>query len=250
MNVNNKKVFSYNFITHKADLSGLHLIDVERLNIDQTMNLSLLRFIRHNTNISEQNIIYKLMNFIERMLWFRTTTDGNEYIGYQKNSESLVESLIENNKVADFQTFLKENDVDLELSTYKSPIGQNLIVAKYKNGSFNFVEVASHGTKALLLYYYWIQRIDEASFVFIDEFDAFFHTFVAQELFGNIVKKINAQMLITTHNTDLLSNTILRPDCYFVISGNQIKSLANCTERELREGNNLEKLFKAGEFGV
>lgn len=250
LTVNDKKVFSYNFLNHKADWGGLNLVNVEKLNIKENMNLSVLRYIRHNTNINDQNIIYKLMNFVDKMLWFRTTTDRNEYIGYQKSSEGVVNSIIENNKVADLQSFLKDNDVYLDLEILQNPIGQNLIVANYKHNKFDLLEVASHGTKALLLYYYWIQKLDQASFVFIDEFDAFFHTFIAQDLFGKLVRKISAQMLITTHNTDLLSNNILRPDCYFLISGNKIKSLPNCTERELREGHNLEKLFKAGEFGV
>lgn len=55
-------------------------------------------------------------------------------------------------------------------------------------------------------------------------------------------------MLCASHNTDLFSNKILRPDCLFILSSSGIVSAADATERELREGNNLEKLYKAGEF--
>src|SRR5690554_5085946 len=123
------------------------------------------------------------------------------------------------------------------------------MVAKYSHRIYDFLETASNGTKVLLLYFYWIQRLKDATFVFIDEFDVFFHTFLAQDIFLELSKNIDSQLLITTHNTDLLSNQLLRPDCYFIISQGKIKSLPNCTERELREGHNLEKMYKAGEFG-
>ena len=40
----------------------------------------------------------------------------------------------------------------------------------------------------------------------------------------------------------------MRPDCYFILTENKITSLTNATDRELREGHNLEKLYKSGEF--
>ncbi len=53
---------------------------------------------------------------------------------------------------------------------------------------------------------------------------------------------------VTTHNTDLMSNDILRPDCYFLIQDNQIKAISECTEKELRKAHNLQKMYKAGAF--
>ena len=56
------------------------------------------------------------------------------------------------------------------------------------------------------------------------------------------------QKILTSHNTNLLSNRIMRPDCYFILTQDKLTSLANATERELREGHNLEKLYMSGEF--
>ena len=46
-----------------------------------------------------------------------------------------------------------------------------------------------------------------------------------------------------------MTNRLLRPDCLFIISQDgRLTSLNNATERELREGHNLEKLYISGEF--
>ena len=56
------------------------------------------------------------------------------------------------------------------------------------------------------------------------------------------------QVIITSHNTNLMTNRIMRPDCYYILSGNKLTSFADATRRELREGHNLEKLYMGGEF--
>lgn len=248
LKINDQKVFSYNFINNKGDFTGLKIVAAENLKTEQSINMSVLRYIAFNANISEDNPISKLMNFVNNMLWFRSSTDGNQYIGLQTESSLLTTSIIEANKVQDFEDFLRENGVDFNLIVKKDSVGTDVLIARYKHGNFNFFDIASHGTRVLLLYYYWILKLKEASFVFIDEFDAFFHTYLSEKIFLRISKSIDSQLLITTHNTDLMSNNILRPDCYYVLSNGKLTSLPNCTERELREGHNLAKMFKAGEF--
>ncbi len=85
------------------------------------------------------------------------------------------------------------------------------------------------------------------SIVFIDEFDAFYHF----KLSKNICRKLfelNCQLFLTSHNTLLLCNDLLRPDCNFLLDNNKIRAIHDCTEKELREGHNIEKLFRGGTF--
>ena len=56
------------------------------------------------------------------------------------------------------------------------------------------------------------------------------------------------QTILTSHNTYIANNDLLRPDCYFNIKDGILKSFADSTERELREGHNLEKMLRQGEF--
>lgn len=248
--IDDQKVFSYNFLKEAGDFEGLKLIDATNLKTDIQINISLLRYIAFNANLASDNLISKLMDFINRMLWFRSVTEGNQYIGFNNEKSLLMATLIQKNLVQSFETYLNNKGLNYKLEAYKSPVGREILLARYKHKVYEFLETASNGTKVLLLYFYWIQQLKDASFVFIDEFDAFYHTFLAQEIFSELAQNIDGQLIITTHNTDLLSNNILRPDCYFIVTDGKIKSLPNCTERELREGHNLEKMFKAGEFNV
>ena len=56
------------------------------------------------------------------------------------------------------------------------------------------------------------------------------------------------QTILTSHNTYLANNELLRPDCYFILNNGALTSFADSTQRELREGHNLEKMLRQGEF--
>ena len=114
-----------------------------------------------------------------------------------------------------------------------------------------FFEVASSGTKALALFYFWYQRLKEensVSFLFIDEFDAFYHHSLSKTLVEKLKELENTQVILTTHNTSIISNELLRPDCYFLMYPDRITSLAKSTTKELREAHNIEKMYRAGFF--
>ena len=64
------------------------------------------------------------------------------------------------------------------------------------------------------------------------------------------LKKIGVQFILTTHNTSILTNDLLRPDCYFLMKKDIIRSLSKRTSKELREAHNIEKMYKAGSFDV
>jgi AAA15 family ATPase/GTPase len=62
-------------------------------------------------------------------------------------------------------------------------------------------------------------------------------------------KSPNSQIIFTTHNTNLMSNRLMRPDCLFILSQKEkLTALCDATQRELREGHNLEKMYISGEF--
>jgi AAA15 family ATPase/GTPase len=119
------------------------------------------------------------------------------------------------------------------------------ILCKINNSVVPFSTIASTGTEASKLLYFWIKRIStDASFVFIDEFDAFYHYRLSFDICKVLFENLQCQIFMTSHNTYLMTNDLLRPDCNFIIHNNKIRSLNECTDKELREGHNIEKLFR------
>lgn len=126
---------------------------------------------------------------------------------------------------------------------------QKNLWCKIDDVSVRFDTICSTGTEALLLLYYWTKQIGKASFVFIDEFDAFYH-FKLSKLVCKLLFAMDCQVFLSSHNTYLMSNSILRPDCNFIISNNLVKSLNKCTNKDLRFGHNMEKLYRGDIFSV
>lgn len=215
---------------------------------------SALLFLYRTFEFSPDSPISQLFNFVSGMLWFRCLNQGNEFEG-KGVGEDIEQRIIRENKLEDFKNFLREAGLDFNLIVQPQinpstgrPVQR--IFAKFSSGSVPLGAILSTGTQALELFYYWSLAFDQYAFIFIDEFDAFYH----YELSASIVKKLNEgvrfQSFVTTHNTSLMSNELMRPDCLFLIGHNRIANLSDCTSKDLREGHNLEKIYRSNDFDV
>lgn len=213
-------------------------------------NLSRVKFVFYNAILQENrvNIAFKkFMDFVNGMLMFYSL-NSNGYQGLTLGSENSLQGIIRENKLQDFQEFLAEKGIRYELVARDVGGGVKDIFCKFPNGEVTFQSIASTGTHALALFYYWSILFSKASLVFIDEYDAFYHFELSQSLVESLKTLTNTQIILTTHNTDLMSNDLLRPDAYFIIHDNKIKSLNKCTDKDLRQAHNLQKMYKAGSF--
>jgi AAA15 family ATPase/GTPase len=116
----------------------------------------------------------------------------------------------------------------------------------------DFFDNCSTGMKSLSVLFYWLQNAifneNPPSFIFIDEFDAFYHQHLS-EYVVNVIKKINnCQFILTTHDTGVMSNDIMRPDCLFLMHKDKVESLSSLTDKELRFAHNIEKMYRSGAF--
>lgn len=104
-----------------------------------------------------------------------------------------------------------------------------------------------------MLLFYWMKRLDGASFVFVDDFDASYHPELAEFVyrkFKALGRGDRIQCVLTTHRSRFLSNRMNRPDCCYVVTPEGISSLPGLTTREIREGNDVEQLYLSNAFGV
>lgn len=158
----------------------------------------------------------------------------------------LDEDIISQGMLEDFSNFLQSVSGQCFQLVAKD---SKQILCEIDGSTIPFNMIASTGTQSLQLLYFWMNRMRNASFVFIDEFDAFYHFRLAFEVCKRLFN-LDCQVFTSSHNTYLMTNDLLRPDCYFILDKNKILPLSKCTEKELREAHNIEKIYKAGAFYV
>ena len=220
----------------------------------ENKHVSIVSYIKNNAFLDEgdktNKAFYEFIDFVENMLFFRSLDDGNSYMGHSVGGKEIDKDIIDHDNVRRFEAFLNKLGIKCKLDVL-DPAGLKILVFVFENKVIPFYEIASSGTRALALFYFWFQRMEEKNikFIFIDEFDAFYHFELAKNII-EILKEQDIQIMLTTHNTSLMSNELLRPDCYFLINHSRISNLSNLTVKELREAHNIEKMYKAHAFAI
>lgn len=253
--INNKIQVEYNRFEDK-DKIVINMEGAENVNLTLSqLNFSILRFIKSNVILAsneENELFEKMYQFVSKMLMF-WSLETRGFIGYTPTvNASIIDKIVKENHFKDLQKFFKDAGFEDELD-HKIINGAEQLLIKYgENNDINFYDACSSGMSSLLLLYYWLEDIaDETkcpSFIFIDEFDAFYHFELSYFIIERL-KSYGCQVLLTTHNTSIFTNDLLRPDCYYICSKDKIVNAHNATLKELRYGHNLEKLYRGGTFG-
>ncbi len=248
MSVDGKQVFRRADRKLKIDETEFPMGDAVKKNLaDNANNVSIVNFLVTSYPLAGDNYLLLMSNFVNGMLWFRCL-ETREFIGLENNSALLDEFIIRNKLVGEFERFLKE--VSGQQFKFAAPApGDKNLFCEVGGKKILFDPIISTGTQALELLFYWIKRMKDATFVFIDEFDAFYHFKLSYEV-CRLLFKLDCQVFTSSHNTYLMTNDLLRPDCNFIVHDNKIKALCDCTEKELRFGHNIEKLFRGDTFRI
>lgn len=243
------------------DTPFVSLLGAESLVLDEIKNskISIVKFISNNSILSKNktNELFKnFIDFVEHMLYFRSLQDTS-FIGYKAEKEYIPDYIVKNNLLDEFQSFLATIGIHYKLVSIEDSDSElKSIGVVFVNGketrTKNFIEIASTGTRALTTFFYWYAKVksqDRPSLIFIDEFDAFYHFKLSEKVTKMLRSLVNHQVILTSHNTGLLSNEISRPDCNFIINKNEMSPLYSLTDKELRSAHNIEKIYRAGGFG-
>lgn len=244
--VNGKHIFERKKDSFKIDKSKFPMDEgIERNLKDNANNVSIINFLVTSFPLDSDHYLIRLTGFVNSMLWFRSV-DVREFIGLDTRATNLDEFIISNNLLNDFAAFL-DNVSGQKFRFAEHSVTDKEILCLMGLHTIPFRLVASTGTRSLQLLYFWMKRMNEASFVFIDEFDAFYHFQLAYEVCRQLFA-LDCQVFTSSHNTYLMTNDLLRPDCNFILNHNKIKCLADCTDKELRFGHNIEKIYRSGAF--
>jgi hypothetical protein len=261
--LNGISIFKCDFLKGEYRFDNLKCIDAETANVDRYLQalegnesaeeniepkLPFLRWLISNVALKNDSVLIRLSNYVRRMVMI---TVGNE-VPYRvrRMSNVFYESLERPERIKDLEDFLNAMGIECKLVLKKLPDGQKELYFAHEK-LVPFYENASSGTLALVdLYRRIVPQVWDPSLIYLDEFDAFYHYEMAENVIKFFKKKYpRCQMIMTSHNTNLMTNRLMRPDCMFILSRRgTLTALCNATERELREGHNLEKMYISGEF--
>lgn len=260
--IDGETIFKMDFVSSKCNFENLKYLKAETANIERYLQsmeigagmeeetdvkLPFLRWLINNVALEQNSILIQLGKYV---LGMRMITVKSAVVFRRSTVNDFSKSLESEERLHDLEDFLNAMGVDCRLKVKKLPDGQYKLYFAHEK-LVSFYENASSGTLALIdLYQKIVSRAKEAAFLYLDEFDAFYHYEMAEKLVQFLKKKYpGCQMVMTSHNTNLISNRLMRPDCVFILSRKgTLTALCNATPRELREGHNLEKMYISGEF--
>ncbi|WP_345881178.1 AAA family ATPase [Shewanella algae] len=232
----------------KSDVLTVNLKGSETLNKDlSSSTISAVKYVKSNAvldlNDSNCQVFRQFIEFISGMVFFRTLTQSADYSGQQLDRNRLSKAIIDAGKVKDFELFLNDAGVDCELDVTGQGNDER-IVFKYGSSTIDFAIAASTGTMSLGIFYYWWLKLEQGSlsFAYVDEFDAYYHFALSQIVVRKLLT-VECQTILTTHNLSIMSNDLLRPDCYFILGDKQYP-FYELVDKDLRKAHNLEKIYK------
>lgn len=213
---------------------------------DNENKASLAKFLYSSMRLESGHYLIKLKDFVDRMLWFKSL-DERDFTGLDPTPRNIHTYIIRNGLLVDFSNFLSElSQQSFDFSPTKKE--DDSLYCEINGTVVEFRKIASTGTNVLVLLYFWYKQMDKASLVFIDEFDAFYHYRLSCGVCEKLFRLEHTQVFLSSHDTFLMDNDLLRPDAYYLINGKQVKALNNLTDKELREAHCLEKLYRGGAF--
>lgn len=263
-----KKTDKETFVYEKITIDGKTIAELDRKGTDiiigiDSLNksgfdsklsdnkMSIVRYIYKNSKIKDltddlSKALVSLVFFVEKMLMFYSL-EKRGFIGVSTSSNNIYKEISEKGHVKKLQEFLSNLGLEYELIEATDEFNNPSIAVKFGDTQVLFPKICSSGTSALVLFYYWSMNIQNISLLVIDEFDAFYHHKLASAIVKRLIDN-GCQVILTTHNTSVMTNDLMRPDCYFRINKDGITSLADATHNEIRKAHNLEKIYRSGWF--
>ncbi len=253
--INDKDVISLD--RRVNNIAMVDLPGAENLNRDLgDSDICVVKYVKNNTVLTDsslKNVFELFFLFVQLMILEQPINSHNEIT----INASIVSKFIlkDKKRLLDFEKFINEAGVKCKLTTMDKG-GEEILAFDFSGEKIDFYSTASTGTLSLTEHYINVvflqHNIQICSvmpsihpFIFIDEFDAFYHHAVSK-LIVKKLRGLKCQAILTTHNTSVMSNDLLRPDCYFFMSETEIKPMHRFTDKDLRKAHNIEKFYRTG----
>lgn len=267
---NEKGIYKENLTLDNKEILN-RLKDVAEYNdgTDKKIELDNLQ-----TNQSAIRKVYFDTKFIDNKtlkLWFEFL-ENSVYIDQSKkvilkafgnSSQVTYKDYFEKNGTEMFNKFLEEMKYN-QYVKYVNEYDNGKVAFKFDNNAKDIiiirkdidiglpVDLESEGNQTLInTVPSIIEAMQHDAMVMIDEFSSGLHNMLEEKLIKYFMKNSkNSQLFIVSHSTNLLTNTLLRPDQIYTVDfiKDQGSKINRVSDSKPREAQNLEKMYLSGVF--
>lgn len=235
-------------------------ITESKYHTDLDNDVLLLRTIYFNTKFSNYNILKKWFEFLSNSVYL----DASQRIISNSDKKIVLNKYLENEGTNEINEFFKEYKFNQQIEYSNQSIG-NFVTLKLNDQSTKEIffkrdcinepipyEWESLGNRNLInMLHAFFKVVKNGGMLIIDEFSSAFHNELERLLIKYFMSKSkNSQVFIVSHSTNLLSNSIFRPDqeysVDFFANGSVVNRFSN---DKPREAQNIEKMYNSGCFG-
>ena len=235
-------------------------ITESKYHTDLDNDVLLLRTIYFNTKFSNYNILKKWFEFLSNSVYL----DASQRIISNSDKKIVLNKYLENEGTNEINEFFKEYKFNQQIEYSNQSIG-NFVTLKLNDQSTKEIffkrdcinepipyEWESLGNRNLInMLPAFFKVVKNGGMLIIDEFSSAFHNELERLLIKYFMSKSkNSQVFIVSHSTNLLPNSIFRPDqeysVDFFANGSVVNRFSN---DKPREAQNIEKMYNSGCFG-
>lgn len=241
-----------------ADSNGINY-DEEDVGKDSLF----LRTLYFNTKFASNSTLGSWMNYLKKS--FYVNMFKGEIVSYGKRDMTIA-TYLDNGGCEIINNFFDEYNFEQKVEFVHSTSGgkisfvagedEDVKTVFFKRKGIEvpipFFEESLGNQNLLRILPVFLSAINNGGMLLIDEFSSGFHNELESLLVRYFMEKANhAQMLFVSHSTNLLSNSILRPDQEYSVefqdkNGSTVRRFSS---EQPRSAQNIEKMYVSGVFG-
>ena len=265
--ISEKLLVAHKLMMERMGLSAKsYVAEPDGINYDESdvgKDSLFLRTLYFNTKFASNNVLKAWMDFLKKSIYINMF--DKTIIPYGK-AEVSVARYLDRGGCQSINDFFDEYNFEQNIEYDHSSSGGRvrLIVGNddSEKGIFfkrkgievpiPFGEESLGNQNLLRILPSFLSVIEDGGMLLIDEFSSGFHNDLENLLVRYFMEKADrAQMLFVSHSTNLLSNSILRPDQEYSVEfrredGSSVKRFSS---EQPRSAQNIEKMYVSGVFG-
>lgn len=226
-------------------------------------NQSAIRKIYFDTKFIDNKPLKSWFEFLENSVYIDQSNKITAKVR-PRASKTIYGDYFEKNGTEKFNKFLKElnynqyadytNEYHNDVIGFAGKNNEKIVILKRRDmQDFGLpVGMESEGNKTLVnIAPDMLEVLSNNAMVIIDEFSSGLHNIVEEKIIKYFMEHSKrAQLFIVSHSTNLLTNTLLRPDQIYTVDfiKNKGSKVNRVSDSKPREAQNLEKMYLSGVF--